>query len=144
MYAIACCIQHERMGRLLKTVLIGIALCFGLGAVVVAEGLWVIWDSAWSTVMGVLFLASLVIRRPVLGSLLPQTAGLSSRRSSVVLTSAWGMAFLFEGWLRVWSRSGWPFEHFLAAVPAVSYVVIAGLIAWSFWYTSRVEQSAQP
>ncbi|CAM3770760.1 hypothetical protein [Bordetella bronchialis] len=137
-YAVVCRIRRGRMDRLLKTVLIGVALCYAVGAIVVAEGLWAIWGSAWSAVMGVVFLASLALRRPVFLTVLPQGPGSSSGRPAAVLTAAWGAAFLFEGWWRLWSRADWPFEHFLAAVPAVSYLVVAALVAWSFWYTARI------
>lgn len=137
--AVAYRTQHERIDTLPKTVLIGVALCGVVGAAVIALGLWTIWAAAWSTAMGAVFLASLLVGRPVLLGILPEAGAPSSGKPAVVLTATWGVAFLFEGWWQVWSRADWPFQHFLAAVPAVSYLIMLGLVAWSFWYTRQVE-----
>lgn len=141
-YAVACRIRRRHMDRLLKTVLLGVVLCYAGGAVIVAKGLWMMWGSAWPAVMGLVFLASLALGRPVFLSLLPASAGSTSGKPAAVLTATWGVALLFEGWWHVWSRSDWPFQHFLAAVPAVSYLMMTGLVAWSFWYTARIERPA--
>jgi hypothetical protein len=142
LFAIVFLVRQGHIDRLLKTVLTGIALCYAVISVLVHDGLWLVWGSAWSAVMGTLFLGSLAVRRPVFRCLLADVPEPYARKSSFLLTAIWGMAFLFDGGWRLWSRHDWPFEHFLAAAPAVSYMVMIGLVVWSFWYTDQTERIA--
>lgn len=122
-------------------------------------GLWVTNDPDWyllspivsDWVLGGVFLASMLVKRPLIQVLAEQTAGLEAfpeqirfgpyyRPLWLQLSLAWGGAYMIKGALKWGIMVSMPVETYLTARIALDWPVIFGMTAFSFWYPKRYWQ----
>lgn len=141
---------HRRIDALSMLVLAGIAL----SALAMALGgdarLLLLRESLISGLIGLIFLASLLLKRPLVYFLARATvtrqnaeSGASSfhswwqnppaQRAIRGITAAWGLGLTSEAALRTWMAFHWPTERVLAIAPALGYLITGGLGLWTFW-----------
>jgi hypothetical protein len=121
-------------------------------------------ESLVSGAVGVVFLLSLPMRRPLIFYLARATVAremeggaarfeaLWQERPALVsamrlMTLVWGIGLTGETALRAWMALTWPIERFLVVSPFIGYGIYGGLTLWTFWYRKsmrgRVEARVQ-
>lgn len=112
-------------------------------------------ESLVSGAIGVVFLLSLALRRPLLFYLARATvaremAGGAARfdmlwrerpglaSSMRLMTLVWGAGLTCETALRAWMALTWPIERFLVVSPFIGYGIYGGLTLWTLWYRKTV------
>jgi hypothetical protein len=115
-------------------------------------------DSIITGVTGVVFLASLLYRRPLIYyfSMHFSTGDDPKRRTEWaqnwaypyfryimrLMTAVWGIATLVEAFARGYLVFHLPTETFLAISPFVQYGIIGATIAWTIWYARHAQRVA--
>lgn len=99
-------------------------------------------------VLGGVFLASMLVQRPLIQVLAEQTAGLDAFPVSVResehyrplwlrLSLVWGGAYMGKGAVKWAVLGSQPIEVFLTVRTVLDWPLIIGLMAFSFWYPKR-------
>jgi hypothetical protein len=57
-----------------------------------------------------------------------------------MLTAVWGIGLVSETALRGWMATTWPIERFLVVSPLLGYGLFGALMAWTFWYRTRLRR----
>jgi hypothetical protein len=149
--------RFKRVDALSSIVLLGIvlsilAMAFGGGPRVL-----LMRECFASGAIGVTFLLSLFARRPLVFYLARATVARETpegvarfeqlwreRREFAsamrMLTLVWGIGMTADGALRAWLAAIWPIERFLIVSPIIGYGVFGGLLAWTFWYRTRMRR----
>lgn len=150
-------IRFRRVDALSAIVLLGIALsllamAFGGGPRVL-----LMRECLASGAIGVTFLLSLLARRPLVFYLARATVARETpegvarfeqlwgeRREFAsamrMLTTVWGLGLTADAALRMWLAATWPIERFLVVSPILGYGLFGGLMAWTFWYRTRMQR----
>lgn len=146
---------HRRIDALSALILAGIALSVLAMALGGDARLLLVRESMISGLIGLAFLGSLLIGKPLIyflarATMLRQngTEAIArfqawsefplARRGLRAMTLAWGLALSGEAALRCVLALSWPPEQFLAIVPPLGYAVTAALGGWTFWYSRRL------
>ncbi len=103
--------------------------------------------------VGVMFLASLAFKRPMIFYLARATmarnteAGAASfealwakpgiPRIFFILTIVWGFGLVLQTALMCYLALIWPISRYLLISPILGYGIIGLILAWSFWYLAR-------
>lgn len=149
--------RFRRVDALSAIVLLGIvlslvAMAFGGGPRVL-----LMRECFASGAIGVTFLVSLLARRPLVFYLARATVARETpegvarferlwneRREFAaamrMLTVVWGIGLAGDGALRAWLAATWPIGRFLIVSPILGYSVFGGLLAWTFWYRTRMRR----
>jgi hypothetical protein len=137
---------------LLGIVLSLVAMAFGGGPRVL-----LMRECFASGAIGVTFLLSLFARRPLVFYLARATVARETPASVArferlwnerrafasamrMLTVVWGVGLTVDGALRAWLAATWPIGRFLIVSPILGYSVFGGLLAWTFWYRTRMRR----
>jgi hypothetical protein len=150
-------VRFRRVDALASIVLLGIALsllamAFGGGPRVL-----LMRECLASGAIGVTFLISLFARRPLVYYLARATVARETpegverfellwqeRREFALamrmLTAVWGVGLTADAGLRAWLAATWPIERFLVISPMIGYGAFGGLLAWTFWYRTRMRR----
>ena len=110
-------------------------------------------------IIGLLFLGSLLLPRPLMFYLARLTMAKKSAeaaarfeshwlkprfvRSMYIMTWVWGPGLIFEAALRFWLAFAWPVEQFLAISPFISYGIYFSLMGWTLWCARRLKAGGQ-
>lgn len=148
---------HRRVDALSAIVLGGIGLSIGAMALGGSPRLLLVRESLVSGLIGLLFLGSLLTAKPLVYYLARATVLRESaerkrdfeewwetplaRRSTRVMTLAWGAALTAEAIMRTWLAWTWPPERFLAFAPTFGYAVMGVMFAWTLWYRRRLHRA---
>lgn len=153
-------IIHRRVDALSLIVLIGIVLSlFGMALGGDAR-LLLIRESLVSGLIGVVFLASLLIGKPLIYFLARATMQRQHgaegaarfqqwsesaivRRGLTMMTLFWGLGLTGEAGMRTWLALIWPPQRFLAIAPPLGYAFAGVLAGWTFWYTRRLRNKVR-
>jgi hypothetical protein len=157
LWSIVELVRFRRVDALAAVVLLGIALsllamAFGGGPRVL-----LMRECLASGAIGVTFLVTLAARRPLVFYLARATVARESpegvarfemlwheRREFAsamrVLTAVWGIGLTADAALRAWLAATWPIERFLVVSPIIGYGVFGGMLAWTFWYRTRMRR----
>lgn len=149
--------RFRRVDALSAIVLLGIvlslvAMAFGGGPRVL-----LMRECFASGAIGVTFLLSLFARRPLVFYLARATVARETPESVArferlwnerrefasamrMLTVVWGIGLTGDGALRAWLAATWPIGRFLIVSPILGYSVFGGLLAWTFWYRTRMRR----
>jgi len=116
-------------------------------------------ESLVTGIIGLLFLASLLLPRPLMfylarSTMAKETAEASVRfesywlkprfvRSMYIMTWVWGLRLVFEAALRFWMAFAWPVEQFLAISPFISYGIYFSLMVWTLWCARRLKAAGE-
>lgn len=157
--------RFRRVDALSVMVVAGIVLSIAAMALGGSPRMLLLRESLVSGAVGVLFLLSLPMRRPLIFYLARATVAremeggaarfeaLWRERPALVsamrlMTLAWGVGLTGETALRAWMALTWPIERFLVVSPFIGYGIYGGLTVWTLWYRktmrSRVEARVQP
>ncbi|PRY00126.1 VC0807 family protein [Paraburkholderia sp. BL25I1N1] len=156
--------RFRRVDALSVIVLAGIVLSVAAMALGGSPRMLLLRESLVSGAIGVVFLLSLPMRRPLIFYLARATVAremeggaarfeaLWQERPALVsamrlMTLVWGVGLTGETALRAWMALTWPIERFLVVSPFIGYAIYGGLALWTFWYRKtmpgRVEARVQ-
>ncbi|HEY1608726.1 MAG TPA: VC0807 family protein [Paraburkholderia sp.] len=149
--------RFRRIDALSAIVLLGIAL--SLAAMVLGGGprMLLMRESLASGVIGVAFLVSLFMKRPLVFYLARATVARETPEGVVrfellwqerrefaaamrMLTAVWGAGLVGETALRGWMAMTWPIERFLVVSPILGYGLFSALMVWTMWYRSKLRR----
>lgn len=158
-------VRFRRVDALSVMVVAGIVLSVAAMALGGSPRMLLLRESLVSGAVGVVFLLSLPMRRPLIFYLARATVAremeggaerfetLWRERPALVramrfMTLVWGVGLTGETALRAWMALTWPIERFLVVSPFIGYGIYGGLALWTMWYRktmrSRSETRAQP
>jgi hypothetical protein len=158
-------IRFRRVDALSVMVVAGIVLSVAAMALGGSPRMLLLRESLVSGAVGVVFLLSLPMRRPLIFYLARATVAremeggaarfeaLWRERPALVsamrlMTLVWGVGLTGETVLRAWMALTWPIERFLVVSPFIGYGIYGALALWTLWYRktmrSRVEAHVQP
>jgi hypothetical protein len=157
-------VRFRRVDALSVLVVTGIVLSVAAMALGGSPRMLLLRESLVSGAVGVVFLLSLPMRRPLIFYLARATVAremeggaarfeaLWQERPALVsamrlMTLVWGIGLTGETALRAWMALTWPIERFLVVSPFIGYGIYGGLTLWTFWYRKsmrgRVETRVQ-
>ncbi|MCP2087676.1 VC0807 family protein [Paraburkholderia aspalathi] len=158
-------VRFRRVDALSIMVVAGIVLSVAAMALGGSPRMLLLRESLVSGAVGVVFLLSLPMRRPLIFYLARATVAremeggaerfeaLWRERPALVsamrlMTLVWGVGLTGETALRAWMALTWPIERFLMVSPFIGYGIYGALTLWTVWYRktmrSRVEARVQP
>jgi hypothetical protein len=158
-------LRFRRVDALSVMVVAGIVLSVAAMALGGSPRMLLLRESLVSGAVGVVFLLSLPMRRPLIFYLARATVAremeggaerfeaLWRERPALVgamrlMTLVWGVGLTGETALRAWMALTWPIERFLVVSPFIGYGIYGALTLWTLWYRktmrSRVEAHVQP
>jgi len=149
--------RFRRVDALSAVILLGIvlsllAVAFGGGPRVL-----LMRECLASGAIGAAFLISLLAKRPLVFYLTRATVARETREGVArlellwkenasfagamrLLTFIWGFGLCLDSALRTYLAATWPIERFLVVSPIIGYGVFGGLMAWTFWYRTRMRR----
>jgi hypothetical protein len=150
-------VRLRRVDALSMLILVGIALSVVLLMLGGSPRVLLLRESLASGAVGVAFLLSLAMRRPLTfylarATLARQSADGAARFEQLwnerpafasslrLMTAAWGLGLTAENLVRVWMAWTWPVERFLVVAPIVSYSIYGALALWTLWYRKRLQR----
>lgn len=157
-------VRFRRVDALSVLVVAGIVLSVAAMALGGSPRMLLLRESLVSGAIGVVFLLSLPMRRPLIFYLARATVaremeGGAARFEALwqeqpalvgamrLMTLVWGVGLTGETALRAWMALTWPIERFLVVSPFIGYGIYGGLTLWTFWYRKtmrgRVETRVQ-
>ncbi|CAB3730669.1 hypothetical protein LMG24238_05703 [Paraburkholderia sediminicola] len=158
-------VRFRRVDALSIMVVVGIVLSVAAMALGGSPRMLLLRESLVSGAVGVVFLLSLPMRRPLIFYLARATVAremeggaerfetLWRERPALVsamrlMTLVWGVGLTGETALRAWMALTWPIERFLVVSPFIGYGIYSALALWTLWYRktmrSRVDARVQP
>ncbi|MFM0242651.1 VC0807 family protein [Paraburkholderia phytofirmans] len=156
--------RFRRIDALSVIVVAGIVLSVAAMALGGSPRMLLLRESLISGAIGVVFLLSLPMRRPLIFYLARATVAREMEGGAVrfealwqerpalvsamrLMTLVWGVGLTGETALRAWMALTWPIERFLVVSPFIGYGIYGGLTLWTFWYRKtmrgRVEVGVQ-
>jgi len=156
-------VRFRRVDALSVMVVAGIVLSVAAMALGGTPRMLLLRESLVSGAIGVLFLLSMPMRRPLIFYLARATVAREMEGGAAhfetlwrerpglatamrTMTLVWGIGLTAETALRAWMALTWPIERFLVISPFIGYGIYAGLALWTLWYRktmrARVEASA--
>ena len=152
--------RSRRVDALSAFVLSGIVLSIVMMALGGSPKMLLIRESLASGLIGVIFVGSLALPRPLTFYLARATLARQQadgparfemlwretpavRGAMRLMTLVWGTGLTLECLLRcvlVWS---WPVERVLVVSPIVSYAIYGALLLWTFWYQRRLRRRGE-
>lgn len=151
-------IKRRRMDVMAILVLGGIVLSLLLMLVGGNARLLLVRESLITGLIGLIFLGSLILPKPLIFYLAREMNGGDSpenserweqrwqqagwfRRGMRLMTGVWGLGTVLEAIVRIWMAETLPIQHFLAISPFVQYGIIGGMILWNVWYVRRMKRA---
>lgn len=152
--------RFRRVDALSIMVIAGIVLSVAAMAAGGSPRMLLLRESLVSGAVGVAFLLSLPMRRPLIFHLARATVAremeggaerfenLWQTRPSLVsamrlMTLVWGVGLTAETALRAWMALTWPIERFLVISPFIGYGIYGGLTLWTLWYRKAIRRRAE-
>ncbi len=152
--------RFRRVDALSVMVLAGIALSVAAMALGGSPRMLLLRESLVSGAVGVAFLLSLPMRRPLIFYLARATVAremeggatrfeaLWRERPALVtsmrlMTLVWGAGLTGETALRAWMALTWPIERFLVVSPFIGYGIYGTLVLWTLWYRKMMRNRTE-
>ncbi|GGP25419.1 VC0807 family protein [Silvimonas amylolytica] len=154
-------VRHRRLDAMSALVVVGILLSLGAVMLGGSPALLLMRESLITGAIGMAFLVSALLRRPLTYYLaraaLARESGFSKARFEqlfidangrvagwmTVMTLVWGGGLLAETLLRLWLIKIIPVAQFLLVAPWISYGIYAALGAWTWWYRNQLRSSGR-
>jgi hypothetical protein len=147
--------RFRRIDALSVMVLLGIVLSIAAMALGGSPRMLLLRESLVSGAIGVAFLISLLMPRPLVFYLARATVAremadgaarieaLWRERPAFVsslrlMTVVWGAGLTGETALRAWMALTWPIERFLVVSPFIGYGIYSALLLWTLWYRKGI------
>jgi hypothetical protein len=151
--------RFRRVDALSVMVVAGIVLSVAAMAFGGSPRMLLLRESLVSGAVGVVFLLSLPMRRPLIFYLARATvaremAGGAAHFEALwrerpalassmrLMTLVWGIGLTGETALRAWMALTWPIERFLVVSPFIGYGIYGGLALWTLWYRKTLTNRA--
>ena len=151
--------RFRRVDALSVMVVAGIVLSVAAMALGGSPRMLLLRESLVSGAVGVVFLLSLPMRRPLIFYLARATvaremAGGAAHFEALwrerpalassmrLMTLVWGIGLTGETALRAWMALTWPIERFLVVSPFIGYGIYGGLALWTLWYRKTLTNRA--
>lgn len=151
--------RFRRVDALSVIVLLGIVLSLGAMALGGSPRMLLLRESLVSGAVGVAFLLSLPMPRPLIfylarATVAREVAGGGARIDALwnerpafassmrMMTAVWGVGLTGETAIRSWMAWTWPIERFLVVSPFIGYGIYGGLLAWTLWYRKKLRDRA--
>jgi hypothetical protein len=151
--------RFRRVDALSLIVLLGIVLSIGAMALGGSPRMLLLRESLVSGAVGVAFLLSLPMRRPLIfylarATVAREVAGGAERINALwderpafaasmrMMTAVWGVGLTTETALRSWMAWTWPVERFLVVSPFIGYGIYGALLAWTLWYRKTLRNGS--
>ncbi|MGA3251186.1 MAG: VC0807 family protein [Paraburkholderia sp.] len=151
--------RFRRVDALSLVVLLGIVLSLGAMALGGSPRMLLLRESLVSGAVGVAFLLSLPMRRPLIfylarATVAREVAGGAERINALwderpafaasmrMMTAVWGVGLTTETALRSWMAWTWPVERFLVVSPFIGYGIYGALLAWTLWYRKTLRNGS--
>jgi hypothetical protein len=151
--------RFRRVDALSLVVLIGIVLSIGAMALGGSPRMLLLRESLVSGAVGVAFLLSLPMRRPLIfylarATVAREVAGGGARIDALwnerpafaasmrLMTAVWGVGLTTETAIRSWMAWTWTVERFLVVSPFVGYGIYGALLAWTLWYRKTLRNGS--
>ena len=151
--------RFRRVDALSVMVVAGIVLSVAAMALGGSPRMLLLRESLVSGAVGVVFLLSLPMRRPLIFYLARATvaremAGGAAHFEALwrerpalatamrLMTLVWGIGLTGETALRSWMALTWPIERFLVVSPFIGYGIYGGLALWTLWYRKTLTNRA--
>ncbi|SMG27512.1 VC0807 family protein [Paraburkholderia susongensis] len=156
--------RFRRVDALSMMVIVGIVLSVAAMALGGSPRMLLLRESLVSGAVGVAFLLSLPLRRPLIFYLARATVAREMEGGAAhfealwrerpglaaamrTMTLVWGVGLTGETALRAWMALTWPIGRFLIVSPFIGYGIYGALALWTLWYRktmrSRAEASAR-
>jgi hypothetical protein len=143
--------RFRRVDALSVMVVVGIVLSVAAMALGGSPRVLLLRESLVSGAIGVVFLLSLPMRRPLIFYLARATVAREMEGGAAhfealwrerprlassmrLMTLVWGAGLTCETALRACMALTWPIERFLVVSPFVGYGIYGGLMLWTLWY----------
>jgi hypothetical protein len=110
-------------------------------------------DALVTGVVGVIFLGSLVMKRPMIFYLARATTARNTEKGAEafeamwerkgvprtfrILTAVWGAGLVAQTAVMCWLAWIWPISRYLLLSPFIGYGIFGLLMAWSLWYRAK-------
>ncbi|MBV8628669.1 MAG: hypothetical protein JO371_12515 [Paraburkholderia sp.] len=150
-------VRFRRVDALSAMVLLGIVLTIAAMALGGSPRMLLLRESLVSGAIGVAFLVSLAMRKPLMFYLARATVAREMEhgaaridalwherpafRSALRMMSViWGAGLTGETALRTWMVMTWPIERFLVVSPFIGYGIYGALLLWTLWYRKGMRQ----
>ncbi|HKT93338.1 MAG TPA: VC0807 family protein [Paraburkholderia sp.] len=150
-------VRFRRVDALSAVILLGIVLSLLAVAFGGSPRVLLMRESLASGAIGAAFLISLLAKRPLVFYLTRATVARETREGVArleqlwnenasfvaamrLLTFIWGFGLCLDSALRTYLAATWPIERFLVVSPIIGYGVFGGLMAWTFWYRTRMRR----
>jgi uncharacterized membrane protein len=148
-------IRVRRLDAVSIVVLAGILLTVAATAFGGSPKLLQLRENAVTGLIGLVFLASLCLRRPLLYHLAAATFARQGEDSSDKLaafvttpsgrnffrhlTVLWGLGLILQTAVMIWLVYLWPIGRYLLLSPFIGYGILGLLFAGTFWYRRRIQ-----
>jgi uncharacterized membrane protein len=148
-------IRVRRLDAVSMVVLAGILLTVAATAFGGSPKLLQLRENAVTGLIGLVFLASLCLRRPLLYHLAAATFARQGEDSSAKLaafvatpsgknffrhlTVLWGLGLVLQTAVMIWLVYLWPIGRYLLLSPFIGYGILGLLFAGTFWYRRRIQ-----
>ncbi|RAS24294.1 VC0807 family protein [Paraburkholderia bryophila] len=153
-------VRFRRVDALSVIVVAGIVLSIGAMALGGSPRMLLLRESLVSGAIGVAFLLSLPMRRPLIfylarASVAREMEGGAARFEALMqerpglpaalrmMTLVWGVGLTGETALRSWMALTWPIERFLVVSPFIGYGIYGALTAWTVWYRKSLRKRSE-
>jgi hypothetical protein len=150
-------VRFRRIDALSAIILLGIVLSLAAMAFGGSTRMLLMRESFASGAIGAAFLFSLLAKRPLVFYLTRATVARETREGAArlellwgenrrfaaamrLLTLVWGGGLIADAALRTYLAATWPIERFLLVSPIIGYSVFGALLAWTFWYRTRMRR----
>jgi hypothetical protein len=155
-------VRTRRLDAISVTVVSGILLTVGATFMGGSARLIQIRDALVTGAIGVMFLATLVLEKPMIFYLARATMARNTVEGEAefeatwlrpgvprvfrVLTAVWGVGLILQTGVMCYLAWIWPINRYLLLSPYISYAIFGVLMAWSLWYRGRrmAMRAAQP
>jgi hypothetical protein len=151
--------RFRRVDALSVMVVAGIVLSVAAMALGGSPRVLLLRESLVSGAVGVVFLLSLPMRRPLIFYLARATVAREMEGGAAhfealwrerpalatsmrLMTLVWGIGLTAETALRSWMALTWPIERFLVVSPFIGYGIYGGLALWTLWYRKTLSNRA--
>jgi uncharacterized membrane protein len=147
--------RSRRVDAVSAVVLAGIFLTLAATLLGGSPRLLQIRENAVTGLIGVVFLATLCLERPLVYHLAPATFARQGPEASVRLetfavtptgavffrrlTVFWGIGLMVQTTIVVWLAFIWPIDRFLLLSPVIGYGLLGLLMLGTLWYRRRVK-----
>ena len=146
-------IKTRRVDAISVLVVAGIVFTVGATAMGGSARLIQIRDALVTGAIGVMFLVTLAMKRPMIFYLARATMARDTEAGAAafetiwnrpgvpamfqLMTAVWGVGLIAQTAVMCWLAWIWPISRYLLLSPFISYAIFGLLMAWSLWYRAR-------